>query len=389
MRWDRKASYSVHDDKRLKSLMIAGILCGFLLCLQDTMVCQAGVSKSLGEQKNFFDKKIRNTLEMTQGDEDEEDLQELESFDDLEEDISDDEIERILNAYLKDIDEEDAESMTSSKVIDPVMEMKQEEGKFRYTLPNGNYFISSIPNGMISAEAVDFQLPEGTIGLIWKDDVSLAFPDSWHFTQKGNYHVRLLILQPPGDMRVDYNIYEVNFYFTIIDKKDNTLGAVPAPDGFIIRGVRLDGKQQDIQQKRCFFLKQDGYYEFQFESLEYEGVLTGTAFMRDTKAPFLSFSEELKSEGISGPVEFYPSEQGCQIYMNYNGSRGYAVSNSLTAAGNYELTVEDSAGNHRGYHVRIRQTYNLADKRILVGIVVLAVAGGVHLVFVRRNMKVL
>lgn len=376
MRWDR----------RLKILFVVEILWGFvfMLSLGDIMVCQAEIRES-----SLREQKIRNTVGMTQGNEEDEDIQNLE---DWEEEVSDEEIERILNEYLKNIDEGElqTESMTSSKVIDPVMEMKPEgQKKFRYTLPNGNYFISSIPNGMISAEAVDFELPEGTIGLVWKDDVSLAFPKSWHFTQKGNYHIRLLILQPLGDMTIDYNVYEVNFYFTIINRKDNTLGAVPAPNGFVITEARVDGKQQNIENKRCFFLKQDGYYEFEFESLEHEGLLLGTVFIRDTKAPFLSFSEEIKFEGVPGPVEFYPSEQGCEIYMNYNGSRGYAVSNSLTAAGSYELTVQDSVGNHRGYHIRIRQTYNLMDKRILLGILVLAAVAGVRLVFLRRNMKVL
>lgn len=376
MRWDR----------RLKILFVVEILWGFvfMLSLGDIMVCQAEIRES-----SLREQKIRNTVGMTQGNEEDKDIQNLE---DWEEEVSDEEIERILNEYLKNIDEGElqTESMTSSKVIDPVMEMKPEgQKKFRYTLPNGNYFISSIPNGMISAEAVDFELPEGTIGLVWKDDVSLAFPKSWHFTQKGNYHIRLLILQPLGDMTIDYNVYEVNFYFTIINRKDNTLGAVPAPNGFVITEARVDGKQQNIENKRCFFLKQDGYYEFEFESLEHEGLLLGTVFTRDTKAPFLSFSEEIKFEGVPGPVEFHPSEQGCEIYMNYNGSRGYAVSNSLTAAGSYELTVQDSVGNHRGYHIRIRQTYNLMDKRILLGILVLAAVAGVRLVFLRRNMKVL
>ena len=376
MRWDR----------RLKILFVVEILWGFvfMLSLGDIMVCQAEIRES-----SLREQKIRNTVGMTQGNEEDKDIQNLE---DWEEEVSDEEIERILNEYLKNIDEGElqTESMTSSKVIDPVMEMKPEgQKKFRYTLPNGNYFISSIPNGMISAEAVDFELPEGTIGLVWKDDVSLAFPKSWHFTQKGNYHIRLLILQPLGDMTIDYNVYEVNFYFTIINRKDNTLGAVPAPNGFVITEARVDGKQQNIENKRCFFLKQDGYYEFEFESLEHEGLLLGTVFTRDTKAPFLSFSEEIKFEGVPGPVEFYPSEQGCEIYMNYNGSRGYAVSNSLTAAGSYELTVQDSVGNHRGYHIRIRQTYNLMDKRILMGILVIAAVAGVRIVFLRINMKVL
>ena len=114
-----------------------------------------------------------------------------------------------------------------------------------------------------------------------------------------------------------------------------------------------------------------------------------TEFRRDTTAPFLSFSPEPEPGGISGPVEFYPSEQGCKVMMNYNGNRGYAAGSTLTAAGNYELSVEDEAGNSRTYHLKLRQTYNPVDWRIFAMVAVAAAAAVIRLLFLRRDMRVL
>lgn len=325
------------------------------------------------------------------------DLEGLEGLEELEqlegqEDVSDEELNQALEEYFQGLGEKalGQESMASEKITNPVLKMETEpSGRLRYTLPNGNYFISSVPCGMITAGPVDLELPEGTIGLVEKDDVKEAFPDSWHFTEKGVYYVRLLILQPPGDSAVDYNIYEVNFYFTIIGETDNTLGAVPAPEGFVITGVRLDGKPQKAEHERCYFLKDDGYYEIRFEAIGDVKASARISFTRDTRAPFLSFSREMEPGGIPGEVEFYPSEPGCQVMMHYNGNRGYAVSNRLSAAGSYELSVEDKAGNSRIYHIRLRQTYKLLDWRIIAGVVVIAVFAAVRLLILRRDMRVL
>ena len=75
--------------------------------------------------------------------------------------------------------------------------------------------------------------------------------------------------------------------------------------------------------------------------------------------------------------------------MHYNGNRGYAATNRLTAAGVYELSVEDKAGNSRIYHVRLRQTYSLVDWRVFGAAAMLAVFGLVRLLMVRRDMRVL
>ena len=242
---------------------------------------------------------------------------------------------------------------------------------------------------LFRSDPVELELPDGTVGLVQKDDVKQTFPETWRFTEKGVYYVRILVLQPPGNLTVDYNIYEVNFYFTIIDRTNSTLGAVPAPEGFVITGVRLDGKPQEVEQERCYFLKDDGYYEIEFES---RGDLQSSArigFLRDTKAPFLYFYKDMEPGGIPSEVEFYPSEPGCQVYMHYNGNGGYAVSNRLTAAGAYSLSVEDKAGNSRTYYVKLRQTYKLLDWRILLAAAVAVVFMAIKILAARRDMRVL
>ena len=310
---------------------------------------------------------------------------------DYEGDVTEDELDRALEEYINQMDMGAfiQENGMAGKVEDPVLKTEPEQGKFRFTLPNGNSFISSVPRGMITSDAVDLELPEGTVGLVNVDDEGEKFAGSWHFAKPGNYALRLLMYQQPGGMAVDYNLYEVRFYFTIIEKRDNTLGVFPAPEGFVIREVKRDGKPLKLLGERGCFLEADGFYEIRCEWEEQEGIFADTSFTRDTTAPFLSFSEERAPGGISGPIEFYPSEPDCQVSINYNGNHGYAVGNILTAAGNYDLSVEDMAGNLRTYHLRLRQTYNPVDGRVILAAVVILVTAGIRLVILRRDMRIL
>lgn len=310
---------------------------------------------------------------------------------DYEGDMTDEELDRALEEYINQMDMDSLIQGTgmAGKVTDPPLNMEFVQGKFKFTLPNGNSFLSSVPRGTVTSNAVDMELPEGTVGLVNYNDEGENFANSWHFTKPGNYDARLLMYQQPGSMAVDYNLYEIHFYFTIIEKQDNTLGVFPAPEGFVIKEVKRDGKQQKVDGQRGYFLGADGYYEIRCERKGQEGVFVDTGFLRDTRAPFLSFSEEPKAEGIPGPVEFYPSEQNCRIYMNYNGNHGYAVSNLLTAAGNYELSVEDEAGNQRVYHIKLRQTYNPIDKRVILASIAILAIAGIRLVALRQDMRII
>ena len=51
--------------------------------------------------------------------------------------------------------------------------------------------------------------------------------------------------------------------------------------------------------------------------------------------------------------------------------------------------VEDAAGNRRSYYLRIRQTYDLLDPRLMAAGALILVGLAVWMVFLRRNMKVI
>ncbi len=304
-------------------------------------------------------------------------------------DASEDDLDRMIEDYFSGI-ESGAGGEEAEMVADPDLLLEKEtDGRIRYTLPNGNYFITTVPRGMVSSQPVDVFLSGGIVGVLKKDDVLDVMPDSWHFTEPGNYHIKMLSYQPASGSSDNYNVYEVNYYFTVINGIDGRLGAIPAPEGFVITGVRLDGQPLPLENERCFFLEEDGRYEIRYADVHEGNILPETVFVHDTMAPFLSFSKETEGRETEGPLEFYPSEPDCRISLSYNGDRGYAVGNVLDAAGNYELCVEDDAGNRRSYYLYIRQTYDLLDMRlILAGGVILAVLI-VRLVFLRRNMKVI
>ena len=310
-----------------------------------------------------------------------------------EEEASPQEIDQIIEDYFKQIESGEigtGEDVTSVKITDPPLKMaRAENGGLRYTLPNGNSFVSSIPKGMVSGEPVDLTMVQGALGLVQVNGGQASVPSSWHFTEPGSYEARLLFYQDPSKRSQDYNVYEVNFAFVITGGSSRSLSAVPAPEGFAITGVRKDGRMQDVENERCVFLEGDGRFEILYEDTDTGGLHYQTSFVRDTTAPFLSFSKELGKGALTAPVNFTPSEPGCRISMSYNGNKSYVLGDTLTAAGSYDLAVEDSAGNQRSYHLRIRQTYKLMDYRVVI-IALLAIVGtAARLLFLRRNMRVL
>ncbi len=304
-----------------------------------------------------------------------------------------DDLDGIIEEYFRQVDsgQISAGDQAQSEMIEnPHMEMSLEDGgMIRYTLPNGCFFGSSVPNGMITEKPVDLVLMSGTVGVVSKDDGLASPPEEWHFTEPGVYHVTLLsYLMPSGDGK-DYNVYEVDYWFVIAGEADGRLGALPAPEGFHITGAKRDGLAVKEFDPACLFLERDGLYEIFYEDDDGRGIRLATRFLRDTTAPFLTFSKDLSRGPVTAPVQFSPSEPESRIYMGYNGNKSYAPADTLTAAGSYELEIRDPAGNSRTYHLRIRQVYRLIDVRMIVMALLILCAAAARLLYLRRNMRVL
>ncbi len=306
---------------------------------------------------------------------------------------SSDDLDNIIEEYFRQIDNGQIsanDQVQSEKIENPQMEMSMGNGgMIRYTLPNGSFFSSTVPNGMITEKPVDIVVPSGGVGVVSKDEGLPSLPEEWHFTEAGVYHVTILSYQMPTGNVQDYNVYEVDHWFIITGESNGRLGAVPAPEGFHITGAKKDGVAVKEINPACLFLEKDGLYEIFYEDDKGRGIQLTTKFLRDTTAPFLTFSKDLSQGPLTAPVQFSPSEPGSRIYLGYNGNKSYAAADTLTAAGNYELEIMDKAGNTRVYHLRIRQIYRLIDTRMIVMALIILCAAAARLIYLRRNMRVL
>ncbi len=315
---------------------------------------------------------------------------------DGEDDLTNDEIEALMEEYMDELgidadvrNDLDPESLQVQKVVEPPLTMTEEpSGGIRYTLPNGSFFLSSVPEGMITSQPVEIALSQNLAGVVKRDDDLEMLPDSWTFSEPGSYRVKILSYQLPEEAD-GFRAYEVNFHFTVIGQADGQIGAMPAPNGFRIEEVWLEGQQMEIENDRCYFFREDGRYVFRFTDTETGRMQVETAWTRDTQAPFLLFSQEIADGRAQVPLEFTPSEPGCKVRVGYNGEYGYTSEYALRYPGYYELTVEDSVGNSRVYQLDVRQVFKLLDVRLIgAGLVLLALTA-LRLIFLRNDMRVL
>lgn len=307
------------------------------------------------------------------------------------EDVSDKEFEEMMDLYEAQMEYGKKTQELSSEIIkDPPLLMEDAgNGKIRYILPDQNFFTVTAPKDMITAQSVTIDLPDGAMGLVKKDDDTAFVMTDNVFSEPGVYQIRLLFYQPPSEQFQDYGIYEVNYRFTIIEKQNGVLGVMTAPDGFEIFEVLKNGVRQDAADPQYYFLQEDGNYEFWYRDLNTSQLCLKTSFVKDTTAPFLMFSKDITEKDVTGPVEFTPSESKCTIAASYNGNYGTIETTTLTAGGFYRLEVFDAAGNRRAYYLKLRQTYQLFDTKVIILIVMFLLGMGGRLFFLRRNMRVI
>lgn len=308
------------------------------------------------------------------------------------EDDFDMDIEAFTEQYLQKIEngEVDFQNLNTEKVLNPPVTVSQtEEGMFRYTLPDGNYYDVTVPNGMITGSSVSISPSSQVAAVVTKDGESSALFQSWRFSEAGNYQIRMLFYEfEPEDFDV-HQMYEVTHYFTITGRTAGNFGAITAPDGFQILSVKKDGVSQKIEDPSCFFLNGDGNFEIRYCDLATETMYAATSFQRDTTAPFLSFSKEIGEGKIRGPVTFTKTDAEDRVYLFYNGHRAETMREELREAGKYGLEVVDAAGNSRSYHLEIKQTYHLFSKHMLIVTLLFFGSVGGYLLLLKKDGRLL
>lgn len=305
--------------------------------------------------------------------------------------FSDEEWEALMDSYMKDVENDDSgDSVMAETIADPELFMEDAgQGRIRYTLPNRVSFTSNVPEGMVTEQKVFVELSEGAIGTVQKDGEEASLLGDGVLEEAGSYELKLVFFQSPYQEIEDRNLYEVHFSFEIVEEQNNTLDVIHAPELFEISEVYKDGVLQNEEGIQSFSFQEDGSYEIRYRDLATGKIQPVTRFIRDTEAPFLTFSKDITEKRITGPVEFTVSEPDCTVMATFNGNRGPLATNTLTTGGFYVLEVIDRAGNSRTYQFDIRQTYKLFDKTLVIMSLIFFTGLAAWLLYLRKNMRVM
>jgi len=314
----------------------------------------------------------------------------LEEMEEIADDYYDMDIDQFTEEYLKKIEsgEIQFDGLEKEKIIDPPLKMKAtSDGNIRYTLPNGVYFDVTAPNGTITGNPITIYPASEVAAVVTKDGKSSSIFNTWRYSEPGNYRIKMIFYQFDEDQYENSDIYEVNYYFTITDRVAGNFGAIPAPDGFEIIFAKRDGVPLTIENPACLFLEGDGRFEIRYQDIATRSIYSTTSFVRDTTAPFLTFSKDLGDGKVKGPISFQKENVEDRVYLYYDGYTSEAIVAELTAAGTYGLEVVDLAGNKRMYTFEILRTRRLLNKPMVIFALIILLGSGVRLLLLRRDMK--
>lgn len=301
-------------------------------------------------------------------------------------------IETFTEQYLQKLEQGEVEfqGLDTEKIEAPPLTLEQTDtGMFRYTLPDGNYYEATVPNGMMTGDSVSLSTSSNVMTVVTKDGESSSLISSLRFSEAGDYQIRMLFYEFEPEDFDEHKMYEVTHSFTIAGKPAGNFGAVTAPEGFQIISVKRNGIPQKIETPACFFLNGDGRFEIRYSDLATETMYAATTFERDTIAPFLTFSEEIGEGKVRGPITFTKTDAEDRVYLFYNGHRAETQLQKLTEAGKYGLEVVDRAGNSRTYHLEIKQTYHLFSAHMLIVTLLFFGSVGGYLLLLKRDGRLL
>ncbi|MBE5972307.1 MAG: hypothetical protein E7246_07315 [Lachnoclostridium sp.] len=301
-------------------------------------------------------------------------------------------MDQYIEEYLYQIQQGETiiEEYSTELIVDPEVQMKTGgSGLIQFILPDGNFYESSVPNGMVTERPVEMILPDGAIATVMDGTETKIQTGQFTISEPGEYQIRMVFMQGSWDENNAYAVFEVNHDVLIVNHRTNNLDMIQVPEGFKVTIFQKDGKGLEISDSQCVLLEHDGDYEIHYEDIKTGLIRLQSNLSRDTKAPFLTFSTEIDQGTIKGPLEYVPSEDGCEIIVTYNGSQGPAVGNTLTVPGYYRLEIQDEAGNSQAYEFQLRQSRNLIDNQMIIMTLIILIGVVIHIIYTRRNRKVL
>ncbi len=249
-------------------------------------------------------------------------------------------------------------------------------GYYNISLLTGDSFSSSIPNGMVTNNAVLFLPGENMRFELYRDGEAVEYEGGEYISGGGDY-----ILIPVKDDLEYESYYRANkpmFRFRILTGAVSDLGVFSAPEINEITAVRHG--EEDVTDKalitdRTASLSGDGRWEI---DLAGEAGLTTVTVSRDTVPPQV----RVTSEPNTARIEYISDDIAGAVLMRGNQeiSRDQ-LPTVVTDVGRYQLTVYDIAGNETEKEFNV--TYRVNVFAVLAIVMVIAL-GAALVIFMRR-----
>lgn len=244
-------------------------------------------------------------------------------------------------------------------------------GLYRIRFADGTYFLTNLPNGMLSnaAAALEFTGLGGITPVILKDGEVYQVPEDAVFTEIGSY----TILIPVGTKKAVYS-------FTLIGQGVSDLQYYKIPKMLKITSFTRDDEDlyNQVRGKGLLDFTKDGLYELEMENEE--GYQFTSELNVDHQPPVFSVVVSGKESKADIHLE---SDDVQYITVEKNGkTETYQSLGTINGAGKYIVSVYDFAGNVSTQTIVIPGRINLATVAavlIILGLIAAAV------VFIRKT----
>lgn len=222
---------------------------------------------------------------------------------------------------------------------------------YRYTFPDANSLIISVPDGATTSDAVRIQNPGYMVVKVLRDGEANLEATPEYYVDPGYYTVEFRSMSV-NQNAMQVNDYESTIHFTIEESKYTKNAERVAPRGFSVSNVKIDGDTQLIGARQHeYTADRDGNYQITYVNDEDSTVTYTEEFSLDTAAPEVTFSQPIDKK-VFIPVQMECRDPEATVHVVKNGIE-LEYTGELTTGGLYTITAVDKAGNENSYLVHV------------------------------------
>lgn len=259
---------------------------------------------------------------------------------------------------------------------------------YHYTFKSGYGLNISVPVGTISTYAVT-TYPDKNIQIlsVYKDGERVTSAQGnngeYIFREPGLYE---MLVADSRDSKATWSCS-----FRIIDEMTPISQTFfPAPEGFVVRSIFVNGQQQPVMDNRFARIYKDGNVEIIFEAKDSSNSLPlyKVNFRVDTTAPYILFDGDIRNGTFNGEIIYDCDDKDANVSIFFNGQPAISNNHVLATAGNYFITVSDKTGNSRSYNFIILRQGKIPWIGVIVFLAIAAIASIFVVVTAKGNMKI-